>query len=130
MTVSPRPRVFVVDDEAAILLLMDRVLRAHDFEPMTFPSGSEALARIPTERPSLVLLDLNMPGMSGEEFIRALRTNCDATVPVLILSGERLCEEEVQEIGASGAIQKPFQMTALIDAIRTWTSPGPAPAGV
>ena len=122
----PRPRVFVVDDESAILLLMDRVLRAHDFEPVTFPSGHDALARVLMDPPSLVLLDLNMPEMSGEEFIRALREGSSVPVPVIILSGERLCEDEVREIGASGAIQKPFHMGSLIEAIRSWVSPATA----
>lgn len=118
-----RPRVFVVDDEPPILVLMDRILRAHEFEPRTFPSGPAALERIGAEKPSVVLLDLNMPDMSGEEFIRALRRDCGDDVPVLILSGERLCDQEVRELGASAAIQKPFHMDSLIAAIRSWARP-------
>lgn len=122
MSDSKRPRVFVVDDEAPILLLMDRILRAHQFEPETFPDGTAALARLESDRPALVLVDMHMPQMSGEEFIRRMRQRGgSADVPVLILSGDRLGAEDVRAIGAAGAIQKPFQLESLIAQIRSLT---------
>ena len=117
------PRVFVVDDEKPILLLMDRILRAHQFEPRTFPSGSAALEHMSLDKPALVLVDMHMPQMSGEEFIRRMRQeDGNRGVPVLILSGDRLAAEEVRKMGAEGAIQKPFQLETLLDQIRSWTS--------
>lgn len=124
---TQRPRVFVVDDDAPILFLMDRLLRAHEFEPRTFPTGAEALEHFGSEKPSVVLLDMHMPGMSGEEFIRRMReTDSEPHTPVLILSGDRLGEASLRQLGAEGAIQKPFQVDALIDAIRACTSRGSA----
>lgn len=117
-----RPRVFVVDDENMILELMDRILRAHDFDPVTFPSGRDALERAQSDPPSLVLLDLHMPEMSGEEFIRTLRLKSPERVPVLILSGDRLANEEIRALDAEGAIQKPFEMASLLHEIRTLTA--------
>lgn len=122
MPASENPRVFVVDDEPPILLLMDRILRAHQFDPQTFPDGSSALERMMIDKPALVLVDMHMPQMSGEEFIRRMRENRgSSSVPVLILSGERLGADDVRKMGAAGAIQKPFQLDTLIAQIRSLT---------
>src|SRR5207253_1967697 len=68
---SEKPVILVVDDDAPILILMQNLLREFGFEPLTAASGNEAIDIARGRRPALVLLDRNMPGMSGEEVIRA-----------------------------------------------------------
>ena len=117
---SERPVVLVVDDDAPILLLMRNLLREFGFEPMVAASGPEAIDLVRKRRPDLVLLDRNMPGMSGDEVLRALReVDHAASVPVLILSGEPIEPEELRALGATAAVLKPFDVMALVSTIRT-----------
>jgi CheY-like chemotaxis protein len=115
-----RPVILVVDDDAPILLLMRNLLREFGFEPVPANSGPKALEEARRRTPDLILLDRNMPGMSGDEVLRELRNDGPlAAVPVLILSGEPMGPDEIRNLGATGAVLKPFDVTALIETIRT-----------
>jgi CheY-like chemotaxis protein len=116
-----KPRILVVDDDGPILLLMRSLLREFGYEPMIASSGVEALRVLEAEAPALVLLDRNMPGgMGGDDVVRAIRAQSRlADVPVLILSGEPMHADELRAMGADGSIQKPFDITALLDEIRS-----------
>jgi two-component system phosphate regulon response regulator PhoB/two-component system alkaline phosphatase synthesis response regulator PhoP len=114
-----KPVILVVDDDTPTLVLMRRVLQEFGFEPITVNAGGEAVETARRETPALVLLDRNMPGMSGDEVIRALRAEPrDGRLPILILSGERLSSSDLRELDADGAVLKPFDLNALIDEIR------------
>jgi two-component system phosphate regulon response regulator PhoB len=115
-----KPVILVVDDDAPILTLMRSLLREFGFAPVTAATGEEALVAAHRDRPALVLLDLNMPGMSGDEVIRALRNESSAgRLPILILSGAPVSSSELRELDADGAVLKPFDIQALIDQIRS-----------
>jgi two-component system phosphate regulon response regulator PhoB len=116
---SQRPLILVVDDDAPILLLMRNLLREFGFDTVAANSGEQALAEVQKRTPDLILLDRNMPGMSGDEVLREMRAQEQlAAVPVLILSGEPLGPDEVTSIGATGAVLKPFDVPSLVATIR------------
>jgi CheY-like chemotaxis protein len=116
---SERPLILVVDDDAPILLLMRNVLREFGFEAVAAGSGEQAIAEARKRTPDLILLDRNMPGMTGDEVLRELRSDDGlAAVPILILSGEPLGPDEVERIGATGAVLKPFDLSSLVETIR------------
>lgn len=118
---SERPLILVVDDDAPILLLMRNLLREFGFDPVTAASGPEALEQVRARKPSLILLDRNMPGMSGDEVLQQLRSDGGGDVPVLILSGEPMDPAEVERLGATAAVLKPFDVPQLIQVIRGHT---------
>jgi DNA-binding response OmpR family regulator len=121
---TQRPIILVVDDDAPILLLMRNVLREFGFDPVTAGSGEQALVEARKRTPDLILLDRNMPGMTGDEVLRELRSDDGlATVPILILSGEPLGPDEIRRIGATGAVLKPFDLPSLVATIRGHVSP-------
>lgn len=120
---SPRPLILVVDDDVPILVLMRNLLREFGFDAITAGSGPEAIQQARAHNPSLILLDRNMPGMSGDEVLRELRTEGAPDVPVLILSGEPIDHAEVKRIGATAAVLKPFDVPALVETIRAHTTP-------
>src|SRR5687768_4442765 len=120
---SPRPLILVVDDDVPILVLMRNLLREFGFDTVTAGNGPEALQQARAHKPSLILLDRNMPGMSGDEVLQELRSDGGTTVPVLILSGEPIAPDEVQRIGATAAVLKPFDVPALVQTIRAYTAP-------
>jgi len=114
---SEKPVILVVDDDGPILTLMRNLLREFGFQARTAPGGAEAIEAVRQQRPSLVLLDKNMPGMRCDEVIRSLRSEA-ARLPILILSGETVSNDELKRLQADGAVLKPFDVTALIAQIR------------
>jgi len=122
---NAKPVILVVDDDVPIQILMQSLLREFGFEPVTAGSGEKALEVIHGGvRPDLVLLDLNMPGMSGPDAIRALHTQLDGQVPIVILSGERLGPDELERLGAAAGVQKPFDVVELVTQIRGFVGAG------
>jgi DNA-binding response OmpR family regulator len=116
---SNRPVILVVDDDAPILLLMRNLLREYGFDAVTATTGKQALEEARKRTPDLVLLDRNMPGMSGDEVLGALRAEgALSSVPVLMLTGEPMEPDELRTLGAAGAVMKPFDVSALVAMIR------------
>ena len=124
---SEKPFILVVDDDAPILALMRNLLKEFGFQPLTADSGEKAIDAARQNHPALVLLDKNMPGMTSDEVIRSLRGEPDGDkLPILILSGERLTRSDIAAIGANDAVQKPFDVIALIQQIRRYVNDGKA----
>jgi len=115
-----KPLILVVDDDGPILILMKNLLREFGFDVLTAANGMQAIETARRGSPSLVLVDRNMPGMSGDEVVRTLRSEQtdDGRTPILILSGEPLSRRELEDIGADGAVLKPFDVQALVGQIR------------
>jgi DNA-binding response OmpR family regulator len=116
-TNSTRARkVMIVDDDRNLSLLVATTLQIGGFEVVTAQDGETALDRIETEQIDAIVLDLRMPGMGGRNFYRELRSR-GVDVPVLIASayGARGAQNE---LGAEGAIEKPFDPERLLDAVQ------------
>jgi two-component system KDP operon response regulator KdpE len=111
-------RVLVVDDEQPILRTVAANLRARDYQVLTATSGEAALAAAEVHQPDCVVLDLGLPGISGLEALRRLRTW--TTTPVVILTavdGER-DKVAALDLGADDYVTKPFGMAELLARIR------------
>jgi len=117
-----KPVILVVDDDVPIQILMQSLLREFGFHPVTAGSGEQALDVVRGGvRPDLVLLDMNMPGMSGPDAIRELRALLEQT-PIVILSGERVSPQDLNNLGATSAVQKPFDVVELVTQIRNFVA--------
>lgn len=113
--------VLLVDDEEPVRGLASRMLERMGFEVIQAADGHEALNEYQrhANRISLVLLDLTMPGMDGEETFRALR-RISPTVPVVMSSGftEQEITARVAGQGLAGFLQKPYSLATLQEKIR------------
>jgi signal transduction histidine kinase/ActR/RegA family two-component response regulator len=112
--------ILLVDDEDVVRRSAGRVVRQSGHRVIFARSGEEAL-RIYTEtqpRPDLVLMDLNMPGMTGDQAFKKLK-EVDPEAPVVFVSGywDRDLERELRSMGALGFVQKPYEAATLRDAI-------------
>jgi DNA-binding response OmpR family regulator len=119
---APGPaRVLVVEDEPLIRELLVEHLVDEGFQPQAAGSIAEARARLAVEMPSLILLDLMLPGESGTTFLRDRRTNSRlASVPVLVISAagqDRLLE--ARELGGDAFLSKPFDLNVLSAVVRS-----------
>jgi len=104
--------VFVVDDDLAVLRVIDLSLRVEGIDVATFPSALQALSALSEgSPPDVIVLDLNMPEMDGREFFRMAR-QAGYENPVLILSAYN-AGPACREIGADDWLAKPFAPTDL-----------------
>jgi two-component system phosphate regulon response regulator PhoB len=125
---TSKPIILVVDDDLPILGLMRTLLREFGFEAVTAENGEQAIAEARSRRPSAVLIDRNMPGMTGDEIIRTLRKEPGFDdLPILIISGQAVSASELSTLGADGAIMKPFDVMELINQLRSFV-PAAQPA--
>jgi len=111
-------RILVVDDDPQIRRVMRATLVAHSYEVLEARTGEEALETAAREAPSLVLLDMNMPGMGGLDACRALRGASD--IPVIILTVRNSEKDKVAALdaGADDYVTKPFGIEELLARIR------------
>jgi two-component system, chemotaxis family, chemotaxis protein CheY len=110
-------RVLVVDDDPDILDALSEILEAEGYDVQRARNGREALQRLEQGLPDLVLLDLMMPVMDGWEFARSLAPG--ARPPIIVLSADRNVSAKAKEIGALGWLAKPFELSELLDAVRS-----------
>lgn len=112
-------KILVVDDELEIAKLVRAYLERAGFAVVTASEGSQALAVFRHERPNLVVLDLNLPGMDGLDVCRALRRDSD--IPIIMLTA-RIEETDRLiglELGADDYILKPFSPREVVARVRT-----------
>ena len=111
-------RILVVDDEYQLRRALRSTLSALAFIVADAESGEAALERVRAEKFDLILLDINMTGLSGFETCRALRARSD--VPILMLTVRNRAEDKIQALdaGADGYITKPFDVNELLARIR------------
>jgi len=113
---APR-RVLVVDDDPDILDALSEILEVEGYDVQRARNGREALQRLEHGLPDLVLLDLMMPVMDGWEFARSLAPG--ARPPIIVLSADRNVSAKAKEIGALGWLAKPFELSELLEAVRS-----------
>jgi two-component system KDP operon response regulator KdpE len=111
-------RVFVVDDEAAILRFLKPALEANGYEMMTAGTVAEALKRIAADVPDVVILDLGLPDGDGKDVIRRVREWSD--VPIVVLSARDRETEKIEalDLGADDFVNKPFGVGELLARVR------------
>lgn len=114
------PVVLVVDDDPDILEALAEILEVEGFEIRRARNGQEALEKLYSPAPQLILLDLMMPVMDGWEFAHRLHQRKDVgNVPVIVLSADRNVGSKAQEIGAVGYLAKPFELNELLELVRS-----------
>lgn len=114
----PAGLVFIVDDDPAVGIAVQRLLDSVGLPSETFVRANEFLSRLPSDVPSCLIADVRMPGMSGLELQRTLHGELE--MPVIILSAHLDVTQAVRAMrgGASAVITKPFNDQDLLDAVQ------------
>jgi CheY-like chemotaxis protein len=114
MTPAPLGRVLVVDDEPQIVDMLRELLVGLGYTVETARSGAQALQLVPEFKPDAVLLDLQMPGLSGLQVLDRLRLD-DPGLPVIIVTGNTDVDVARSTLarGAFDYLRKPFQFDVL-----------------
>jgi two-component system OmpR family response regulator len=119
VTATPEPRLLVVDDEPNILELLAESLRYAGFAVETAPTGTEALAKVESTRPDLLVLDVMLPDLTGFEVARRLRAG-GVRAPVLFLTARDAVDDKITglTIGGDDYVTKPFSLQEVVARIR------------
>jgi CheY-like chemotaxis protein len=117
--------ILIVDDDPTIVKLLTRSLEPDGFRVVTAGDGHTALRLARLERPALLLLDWQMPGLSGLEVTRSLRGDADAAlhdVPVVLITGQTGVENTAAgfEAGVTDYLTKPFRLAHVRARVRAW----------
>jgi two-component system KDP operon response regulator KdpE len=124
--------ILVVDDEPQIRRVMRTTLASNGYAVLEARTGEEALETIRKERPELVLLDVNMPGIGGLEVCREIRDQSDIAIIMLTVRNTEHDKVLALDAGADDYVVKPFSMEELLAriraALRRTSSAEPVPA--
>ena len=120
VAVGARRTILAADDHGHVLQLIERVLGRAGYRVLTVPDGEQALRVAREERPDAVLLDVEMPKVSGIEVCRRMKADrALAGIPVLLVTAKAQEEERrrAMECGADAYLTKPFSVRVLVHEV-------------
>lgn len=117
-----KKNILVVDDDASIRHMLCRILSDEGYAAMAAADGDSALKLLSKERADLVLLDLKMPGMSGQEVLSRLSAT-RPKLPVVVMTAFTQSVFGGDFAGASAWLQKPLDFPALLEVVHRLTAP-------
>ena len=114
-----KPRILVIDDEAAIRDSLKMILEYEGYEGMQAATGEEGVKLVEREAPDLVFLDIKMPGMDGLDVLQKLRHLVETT-PIVVVSGHGTINTAVEatRLGAFDFIEKPLATERVMVTVR------------
>lgn len=114
-------KILIIDDETDLLMVVQARLEANGFIVITSIDGEKGLEKAKKEKPDLIILDLIMPKINGEEVCKRLK-KCPETknIPIIALtaSGHPDSEKKIRKCGASDFMHKPFEDDDLLLKIK------------
>lgn len=111
MTKKNTAKVLVIDDDATILMLVERILEQNNYAPICVNNGKTGLEKAISEQPNAIILDRRMPQMDGNETLTQLKANnITQNIPVIMLTGDTQITDisTSLELGAADYVVKPF----------------------
>lgn len=114
-------KILIVEDDIDFQDIYSLYLQGESFQVLKAFDGNEALACLEKEKPDLIILDLIMPIMDGEEFyVRFRKREAWASIPVIVASvNEKLPPRIAERGGVSAVLKKPFDIDQLLEKIHT-----------
>lgn len=108
-------KILVCDDDQGILEMLELILEDEGYQVIVEPKSVNALRRIAQEIPDLILLDIWMPVISGDQILKSLKSDNDlAKIPVLMYSASTDGKVIAKSAGADGYLEKPFDIEILL----------------
>ena len=106
--------IILVDDDNDILTLLAEALRAEGYQPHAFTNPTVALENVLRDPPALLVTDLLMPGMSGEELVAHVRDRLGLDLPIIVMSAS-VTLSSAAALGIQAYFSKPFELDDFVD---------------
>jgi FixJ family two-component response regulator len=121
---NPLPLIQIIDDDPSVVLGLKRLLRACGMQIQTFASGEEFLTREKPKEADCIIIDIQMPGMTGLD-VQAHLMHAGSHVPIIFMTAYATedIEEQTLRAGAIGFLKKPIPSEKLIELIRVALQP-------
>jgi CheY-like chemotaxis protein len=111
-------RILLVEDDAAVRLLLTDFLMARGYQVESASNGAEALARLREQRPDAMVMDLQMPIVDGWTLLRTLRSKVEfSDVRVVVMSAVEGADDSIANLGVHRCLRKPFDVEQLAGAL-------------
>lgn len=123
MEVSMNSKVLLVEDNRMNSRLTEFVLERYGFEVFIAASAEEAIAEVRTQKPDLILMDIQLPGMDGLEATRILKGDPEtAEIPIVAITAHAMHgdEERIRAAGCEGYIPKPINTWKLAETVEKY----------
>ncbi len=123
-------KILVVEDNELNLKLFCDLLRAHGYEAQAVRDGREALASARAFAPELVVMDIQMPHISGLELIEQMKADAELrATPIMAVTAyaARGDEERIRDAGAEGYVSKPISVMKFVEAVQALLAAAPSP---
>ena len=121
-TMNSTPYIYIIEDEESISKLIQLYLKKEKIDSKAFFNAEDALSEITKDKiPDLITLDLNLPGMSGFDFLEELKKHFKSDIPPVMILSARDSDEDIIKglgFGADEFITKPFSPSVLIARIK------------
>ena len=120
-------RILIVEDNDKNLKLVRDVLQAKGYQTLEAGTAEDGLAIARCEAPDLILMDIQLPGMSGIEALKALRADpATAALPVVAVTASVMQQDrqEIMRAGFDAFIEKPINLRGLLDTVQKVMRPG------
>jgi two-component system, OmpR family, KDP operon response regulator KdpE len=114
---KPRKKILLVDDELAILRVLGIKLKISGYDVITASTGQEALDKVDSANPDLMLLDVIMPGIDGFEVLDKLRAFSE--IPVIVFSARPENGQKALKLGANDFLAKPLDVDDMVRRVDT-----------
>ena len=118
--------VLIIDDDEFIRQTLVDILQDRGYSVATANHGLEALERLKFLRPHVILLDIHMPVMTGEEFRAAQRLDPSlAMIPTIVMTAADRASEAAARLAADGSLPKPIKLRTLLSLVSRYSPGGP-----
>ncbi len=120
-------RILVIEDQEDNRKILRDLLRSAGYEPIEAATGEEGVSLAETERPDLILMDIQLPGLDGYEATRRIKANpALRQIPVIAVTSYALSGDDVKarDAGCDAYVTKPFSPRALLAKVREYLPEG------
>lgn len=117
--------MLVVEDDDDVRAMLMLALQTYGYAAIPAAGGEEALRRIHARpRPAVAMIDLMMPGMSGEQLVEAIRADPAAKgLPIVLLSGSSALDDKARALAVEGHLSKPVDIDRLLQVVAAYSRP-------
>lgn len=115
-------KILIVEDNELNMKLFNDLLEAHGYETVTTRDGTKAVGIATSEKPDLILMDIQLPEVSGLDITRQIKENDELkNIPIIAVTAFAMKgdEDKIKECGCNGYISKPISITTFIETIRS-----------